>query len=55
KQGHGLLSNEKIVSAIEKRLKNHFPSIKVTTERGIDYITLTMEDYLDMDSLVDNL
>ncbi|CAG8724880.1 43709_t:CDS:2 [Gigaspora margarita] len=55
KQGHGLLNNEKIVSAIEKRLKNHFPSIKVTTERGIDYITLIMEDYLDMDSLVDNL
>ncbi|KAF0491425.1 BTB/POZ protein [Gigaspora margarita] len=55
KQGHGLLNNEKIVSAIEKRLKNHFPSIKVTTERGIDYITLIMEDYLDMDSLADNL
>ncbi|CAG8713912.1 2066_t:CDS:2 [Dentiscutata heterogama] len=55
KQGHGLLSNERVVSAIEKRLKNHFPSIKVKVERLSDTMTLIMEDYLDMDSFADNL
>ncbi|CAG8572010.1 16663_t:CDS:2, partial [Cetraspora pellucida] len=54
KQAYAFLNHEKVVSTIEKRLKNYFPSIKVTTEYGI-YGVLVVTDFFDIDTIVDSL
>ncbi|CAG8589112.1 4578_t:CDS:2 [Racocetra fulgida] len=53
KQGYALLSNEKIVSIIEKQLKKHFSSIKVKTEFS-SYGYLVVYDFFDIDTIVNS-
>ncbi|CAG8496763.1 10088_t:CDS:2 [Racocetra fulgida] len=57
KQGCGLLKKEKVVNAIEKRLKSHFPSIKVNSTSSLymgSHYNLVISDFLDMDSILEN-
>ncbi|CAG8498998.1 15357_t:CDS:2 [Cetraspora pellucida] len=54
KQGYAFLNHEKVVSTIEKRLKNYFPSIKVKTEYGSTGV-LVVSDFFDFDTIVDSL
>ncbi|CAG8785601.1 9885_t:CDS:2, partial [Racocetra persica] len=50
KQGYALLSNEKIVSIIEKQLKKYFSSIKVKTQFN-SYRYLVVYDFFDIDTI----
>ncbi|CAG8736999.1 1540_t:CDS:2 [Racocetra fulgida] len=55
KQAYALLNNERIVSAIEKRLKNHFPSI--TVKANCDGLTaiLIVSEIFDINTIADSL
>ncbi|CAG8815439.1 16050_t:CDS:2, partial [Racocetra persica] len=44
-----------IVSAIEKRLKNHFPDITVKADCGSSYATLIVSEIFDVNTIADSL
>ncbi|CAG8787733.1 13987_t:CDS:1, partial [Racocetra fulgida] len=55
KQGYALLNNEKIVNAMEKRLKKHFPPIKVKAQISGGTAYLVISDFFDINALADSL